>query len=85
MCPFLLQTHCTQRMRYNGKRQLEIPNLSSKMIKLSAFGFSSRTNDNSVSQPVIPKPPKNASTLVSATPSSPSTRKFMDTWKFNRP
>ena len=52
--------------------------------KISAFGFSSGANDNSVSQPVSPKPPKNASTLVSATPSSPSTRKFMDTWKFNR-
>ena len=51
------------------------------MTKLSAFGFSSGANDNSVSQPVSPKPP----TLVSATPSSPSTRKFMDTWKFNRP
>ena len=68
-----------------GKRQLEIPNSSSKMTKLSAFGFSSEANDNSVSQPVSPKPPKNASTLVSATPSSPSTRKFMDTWKFNCP
>ena len=55
------------------------------MTKLSAFGFSSGANDNSVSQPVSPKPPKNASTLVSATPSSPSTHKFMDTWKFNRP
>ena len=68
-----------------GKRQLEIPNSSSKMTKLSAFGFSSGANDNSVSQPVSPKPPKKASTLVSATPSSSSTRKFMDTWKFNRP
>jgi hypothetical protein len=62
-----------------GKRQLEIPNSSSKMTKLSAFGFSSGANDNSVSQRVSPKPPKNASTLVSATPSSPNTRKFMDT------
>ena len=55
------------------------------MTKLSAFGFSSGANDNSVSQPVSPKPPKNASTPVSATPSSQSTRKFMDKWKFNRP
>ena len=41
-----------------GKRQLEIPNSSSKMTKLSSFGFSSGANDNSVSQPVSPKPPK---------------------------
>jgi hypothetical protein len=82
MCPFLLQTLCTQRMRYNGKTTIRNSKFVVKDDKLSAFGFSFGANDNSVSQPVSPK---NASTLVSATPSSPSTHKFMDTWKFNRP
>jgi hypothetical protein len=59
------------------KRNFVLPFLDSCLVTHSFF-ITER-------QPVSPKPPTNASTVVRTTPSSPSTRKFIETWKFNRP
>ena len=62
-----------------GKRKLDFSTPPSKVQKLSAFGFSDKT-----SVPNSPKPTSADSLSVTPDCKTPSTRKFMDTWKFGR-